>query len=105
MVVVPKASSRVGICVDYTEVNKGVRREVHPMAHVESSLTKLGNGSIFTALNANSGFYQISLSPEARTLTTFFTPFGRFPFNRLPFGSPSSPEVYSKNRITGTKLS
>jgi len=96
MVVVPKANKRVRICVDYTELNKGVRREVHPMAHVESSLAKLGTGSIFTVLDANSGFYQIPLSSQAKKLTTFLTPFGRFAFNRLPFGLSSSPELYSK---------
>jgi len=45
MVVVPKANRKVRICVDYTELNKVVRREVHPMAHVESNLAKLGNGN------------------------------------------------------------
>ena len=96
MVVVPKANKKVRICVDYTELNKVVRREVHPMAHVESSLAKLGNGSVFTVLDANSGFYQIPLSPKAKSLTTFLSPFGRFAFNRLPFGLSSSPELYSK---------
>ncbi|CAM1296134.1 Uncharacterised protein r2_g539 [Pycnogonum litorale] len=96
MVVVPKSNQRVRICVDYTELNKGVKREVFPMAHVESSLAKLGNGSIFTVLDANSGFYQIPLSDASKRLTTFLSPFGRFAFNRLPFGLSSSPELYSK---------
>ncbi|KAF6038158.1 hypothetical protein EB796_003533 [Bugula neritina] len=94
MVVVPKANRKVRICVDYTELNKVVRREVHPMAHVESSLAKLGNGNFFTVLDANSGFYQIPLSPKAKMLTTFLSPFGRFAFNRLPFGLSS--ELYCK---------
>ncbi|KAF6032751.1 hypothetical protein EB796_008938 [Bugula neritina] len=96
MVVVLKANQKVRICVDYTELNKVVRREVHPMAHVESSLAKLGNGNFFTVLDANSGFYQIPLSPKAKLLTTFLSPFSRFAFNRLPFGLPSSLELYCK---------
>lgn len=96
MVVVPKANNKVRICVDYTELNKVVRREVYPMAHVESSLAKLGSGSLFTVLDANSGFYQIPLAPKAKMLTTFLTPFGRFAFNRLPFGLSSSPELYCR---------
>jgi len=94
MVVVPKANRKVRSCVDYTELNKVVRRKVHPMAHVESSLAKLGNGNFFTVLDANSGFYQIPLSPKAKMLTTFLSPFGRFAFNRLPFGLSS--ELYCK---------
>ena len=96
MVVVPKPNNAVRICVDYTELNKVVRREVYPMSHVEASLAKLGRGTIFTKLDANSGFYQIPLSNKSKLLTTFLTPFGRFAFNRLPFGLSSSPEIYSK---------
>ena len=96
MVVVPKANNAVRICVDYTQLNKVVKREVYPMAHVESSLAKLSGGTIFTKLDANSGFYQIPLAEEAQLLTTFLSPFGRFAYRRLPFGLSSSPEIYSK---------
>lgn len=96
MVVVPKPNDRVRICVDYTQLNKVVRREVFPMSHVEGSLAKLGNGRVFSKLDANSGFYQIPLSEKSKLLTTFLTPFGRYAYNRLPFGLSSSPEIYSK---------
>ena len=41
-------------------------------------------------LLSNSGFRQIPLDEESKLLTTFVTPFGRFCFNRLPFGISSS---------------
>ncbi|UYV67206.1 K02A2.6-like [Cordylochernes scorpioides] len=44
--------------------------------------------------HANSGFWQIKLSEEIQTLTTFITPFGRYKFKRLPFGISSAPEHY-----------
>ena len=96
MVVVPKSNSAVRICVDFTQLNKVVKRETYPMAHVESSLAKLSGGKIFTKLDANSGFYQIPLSQDAQLLTTFLSPFGRFAFKRLQFGLSSSPEIYAK---------
>ena len=96
MVVVPKPNGQVRICVDYVQLNKVVKREIFPMANVEDSLAKLGAGKIFTKLDANSGFHQIPLSKSAKLLTTFLTPFGRFAYNRLPFGLSSSPEIYSK---------
>ena len=51
---------------------------------------------MFSKLDANSGFWQIGLSPESAKLTTFITPFGRFCFNRLPFGISSAPEHFQK---------
>lgn len=50
----------------------------------------------FSKLDANSGFWQTGLSPESATLTTFITPFGRFCFNRLPFGVSSTPKHFQK---------
>ena len=39
MVVVPKPNGKVRICVDYTQLNKVVKREIHPMHSVDESRT------------------------------------------------------------------
>ena len=96
MVPVPKPNGSIRICVDLTQLNKAVEREVHPMSSVDESLAKLGKSSMFSKLDANSGFWQVPLDEESRLLTTFITPYGRFCFNRLPFGIASAPEVFQK---------
>ncbi|XP_030828454.1 uncharacterized protein K02A2.6-like [Strongylocentrotus purpuratus] len=100
MVPVLKPSGSVRICVDLTSLNKAVEREIHPMSSVDESLAKLGKSTIFTKLDANSGFWQIPLEDESKLLTTFVTPFGRFCFNRLPFGITSAPEVFQRAMST-----
>ena len=50
----------------------------------------------YTKLDANSGFWQVPLAKESRLLTTSVTPFGRYCFNRLPFGICSAPEVFQR---------
>lgn len=96
MVVVPKPSGNVRICVDLSELNRHVQREWHPIPSVEQTLAQLSGAKIFSRLDANSGFWQIPLSEDSRLLTTFITPFGRFCFNRLPFGISSAPEHFQK---------
>ncbi|XP_037505854.1 uncharacterized protein K02A2.6-like [Rhipicephalus sanguineus] len=86
MVVVPKPSGDVRICVDFTELNRHVLREWHPIPSVEHTLGLLHGAKVFSKLDANSGFWQIPLCEESRQLTSFISPFGRFYFNRLPFG-------------------
>ena len=94
MVVVPKPSGSVRICVDLTELNKAVKREVHPLNSVDQDLAQLTGSKYFTKLDARSGFWQIPFSEESRKYTTFLTPFGRYCFNRLPFGISSAPEIF-----------
>ena len=96
MVVVPKANGKVRICVDLTRLNQSVCRERHMMPAVDQTLAQLAGAKLFTKLDANSGFWQIPLSPESALLTTFMTPFGRFCFHRLPFGITSAPEHFQR---------
>ena len=56
IMVVPKADGRVRICVDLTKLNQAVRREVYQMPTVEETLGSLTEGSVFSKLDANSGF-------------------------------------------------
>lgn len=100
MVVVPKANGDVRICVDLTNLNKYVIRPRIQLPTVEATLAKLGEAKVFSKLDANSGFYQIKLSPHSQLLTTFLTPFGRYCYLRLPFGVTSGPECF-QDKING----
>ena len=96
MVVVPKKSGEVRICVDLKPLNENVLRETHPMPHVDDALAQLSGAKLFSKLDANSGFWQVPLAKCSRPLTTFITPFGRYWFNKLPFGISSAPEIFQR---------
>ena len=96
IVVVPEQSGDIRLCVDLTKLNSAVKREVYPMPKVETTLGSLSEGSVYSKLDANSGFHQVELDPESVKLTTFITPYGRFAFKRLPYGISSAPEYFQK---------
>ena len=54
---------------------------------VDDTLAQLAGATIFSKIDANSGFWQIPLAEASRPLTTFITPYGRYLFNKLLFGS------------------
>lgn len=96
MVVVPKKTGAVRICVDLKPLNESMLREVHPIPRVDEALAQLTGVTIFSKLDANSRFWQIPLSPESHPLTLFITPFGRYHFNKLPFSISSAPELFQR---------
>jgi len=96
IVAVPKSNGDVRVCVDLTKLNDQVKRERLMLPSVDDVLSQLSGAKVFSKLDANSGFYQIEPTPQSALLTTFITPFGRFCYNRLPFGITSAPEYFEK---------
>ena len=100
MVVVPKRSGAVRICVDLKPLNESVVREPHPIPKVGDTLALLYGVTVFSKLDANSGFWQIPLSETSCPLTMFITPFGRYHFNKHPFGISCAPELFQRRMNT-----
>ena len=96
MVVVKKKNGGVRICVDLKPLNRCVLREHHPLPKVNDILGQLTGATMFTKLDANSGFWQVPLAEKSRLFTTFITPFGRYCYNKLPFGISSAPEHFQR---------
>ena len=96
MVVAPKKSGKVRICVDLKRLNEAVKCEHYILPTLEDIALKLAGSTAFSTLDASSGFWQIPLETKSRKFTTFLTPFGRFCFCRLPFGITSAPEIFQR---------
>ena len=96
MVPVVKRDGGIRICVDLKRLNDCVMREHFPLPTVDDTLARLRGASVFSTLDLTSGFWQIPLAKDCSDLATFITPFGRFKFNRLPFGITSAPEIFQR---------
>ena len=71
------------------------------MPTLEELLPKLCKAKVFSTLDAKDGFYQISLDDTSSKLTTFWMPFGRYRYLRMPFGVSLAPEVSRLRRCGG----
>lgn len=86
--------------MDFTKLNKAVKRERFILPTLEDIAPQLSGATVFSTVDASSGFWQIPLDTECRKLTTFITPVGRFCFRRLPFGITSAPEIFQEKMST-----
>lgn len=98
IVVRPKEDGTVRLCVDYTELNKNIKRSRLQLPSVDECLAQIGDAKYFSKLDANKGYFQLPLETKSQLLTTFITPFGRFAFKRMPMGIACASEVF-QNKI------
>ena len=94
----PKGTIRP--CLDPKDLNRAIIRNHYQVPTIEDVLPKLNRAKCFSLLDAKDGFLQVKLTENSRKLTTFWTPLGRYCWNRLPFGLSSSPEEYQRRLHT-----
>ena len=87
-------SGKIRICLDPKDLNKAIKRPKYQMPTLDETLPKLGKAKVFSSLYAKEGFYQIKLDDDSSKLTTFWTPFGRYRYLRMPFGICSAREEF-----------
>ena len=94
IVVVPKSSGQVRLCVDMREANKAVKREKHLMPTIDDLVADLNGAIVFSKLDLSSGYHQLELEPESRHITTFSTHVGLRRYKRLMFGINAASEIF-----------
>ncbi|KAG1651370.1 Transcriptional repressor NF-X1 [Nymphon striatum] len=78
IVTVLKPSGELRVCLDPSYLNKAIKREHYAIPTASEIFAKLCGSTVFTTLDAVSGFMQIRLDEDSSKLTTFATPFGRY---------------------------
>ena len=96
MVVVPKKNVSLRICLDPMDLNKAIQRHHYPLPTIEDITTRLHGAKVFTIVDVKNGFWHVALDEQSSYLTTFHTPFGRYRWNRMPFGICSAPQIFQR---------
>ncbi len=89
--------TKLRVCLDPRDLNKCIKREHYRTKTVDEVVTELKNAKFFTVVDAKKGYWHVPLDEASSYLTTFSTPFGRFRFNRLPFGLVVSQDIFQKH--------
>ena len=99
---VPKVSEDGSVAgcrltVDFTKLNKFVKRPVHPVRTTHDAVASIdAEARFFTKLDAKAGYHQVPIRQEDQDLTTFITPWGRFRYRRAAMGLVSSSDIYNQ---------
>ena len=99
IVIAPKKSGEIRVCIDPHELNKVLLREHFTMPVLDDVLHELRDAKVFTKVDLSSGYWHVKLDDESSLLTTFQTCFGRYRWLRLPFGLNVSSEIFQKRLL------
>ena len=90
----PKQPGGVRLCVDMREANSAISRERHLLPTLDEVIHDLNGATVFSKLDLNQGYHQLSLHPDSRHITTFSTHIGLFRYKRLSFGINAAAEKF-----------
>ena len=82
------------ICLDPRHLNTALRRPHHATPIIEETTHHFTGAKIFSKLDAKAGYWSIHLDTEPQLLTTLQSPYGRYCFQRLPFGLSVSKDIF-----------
>ena len=86
LVIVKKKDGSLRLCLDPKDLNEYILRDFKTTPSPEEISCKLHNKEYFTVIDMRDCYWHIVLDSKSSELCTFNTPYGRYKFNRLPFG-------------------
>ena len=89
--------------MDFRRLNSMTPRDRVQVELLQSVLNQLKGSQVFSTLDLESGYLQISLSPTSRKLTAFTINNQRYEWVHMPFGLTNAVSTYA--RLMSTVLS
>ena len=96
LVIVEKKDGSLRLCLDPKDLNKAIKREYFKPPSIETISSKLSGKKVFTVIDMTNCYWHKKLDEKSSELCTFNTPFGRYKFNRMPFGICSASDIAQK---------
>jgi hypothetical protein len=98
IIIIKKPESKGGgfrFVNDFRAVNKLTKYWAYEIPLASDYFRSLSGNTLFTTLDANSGFWQIPVKLEERDITAFIVPgMGSFRYKKMPMGARCSAQTY-----------
>jgi hypothetical protein len=81
-----KKSGEIRLCVDFRNLNKCSLKENYPLPKMDHILQRVVGAHIISLQYGYSSYNQIEICEEDKEKPTFTTPWGKFMYEKIPFG-------------------
>ena len=96
LVMTSKKNGNIRVCVDPRPLNVALKREHFLLPRLDDILPPLAEAKVFSSFDLSNGYWHVQLDQKSSLLTTFDTPYGRYRWCRLPFGTCVSSEIFQR---------
>lgn len=84
------------LVIDFQKLNAHTITDKYPIPDINTTIHNLGRARIFSTIDLQSGFHQISIREEDREKTAFSINHAKFHFIRMPFGLKNAPSIFQR---------
>lgn len=84
VVPLPKKDGKLGFCVDYRRLNLNTIADTYLFSRMEDCNNSLGDATVFSTINYNSGYWQIPVAKKDRDKTLFTAFWGTYCYLHMP---------------------
>jgi hypothetical protein len=96
LVPVRKKSGEIRLCMDFRNLNKSSLKDNYSLPKMDHVLEKVVGANIMSMIDGFSGYNQISMNEQDKEKTTFTTPWGKFMYDKMPFGLMNAGSTFQR---------
>jgi len=84
-------------CGDYRQLNAITIKDEYPLPLIRDVTTRLGLSKIFSKIDLEKAYHQLTVAPEDVCKTAIITPFGLFEYLKMPFGLKNAAASFQRH--------
>jgi hypothetical protein len=96
LVLVPKKTGGLRMCIDYTDLNKHCLKDLFPLPRIDQVVDSTAGSVLPFFLDCYSGFHQIALHPDDEDKTAFIMTHDIYCYKVMTFGLKNVGATYQK---------
>ncbi|XP_075499061.1 uncharacterized protein LOC142537427 [Primulina tabacum] len=96
VVLVPKATGKWRMCVDFRDLNKACPKDCYPLPRIDQLVDSTSGFELLSFMDAYQGYHQRPMAREDQDKASFVTSGGTFCYVVMPFGLKNAGDTYQR---------